>query len=423
MPDHFLPMRCVGIVAAVLAALLSVCPQLGHAREAADRPGWITSWATSPQAADADPDEPLANIDGQTVRQRVRLSVGGTRMQIQLSNAFGTSPLTIGSASVALATDASAVDANTLRPLTFGGRRSIRIPAGAPVLSDPIELAVAPGAQVSISLFFPERVTSATVHSLALKRAVVSAPGDHTQDVQIVAAATSTSSIALSAVLVPRTRAQRLVVAFGDSITDGAGSTTETDRSWPAQLAQRLKTAAPGVSVVNAGIAGNQLSHEGFGASGMARFDRDVLSLPGVTHVVLLEGINDIAAPGVKIGPRYLAPPAEIRTAEQVIGAYQQLIARAHAQGITVLGATLTPFAGNTVAGFYSAEKDATRQAVNTWIRESGAFDAVIDFDAVLRDDREPLQLQARYASRDRLHPNDAGYAAMAEAIEVALLR
>jgi len=417
-------MSRLSIAAALVAALLGgASPRPAYAQAASAQPGWIASWASSPQVGEADVDEPLANLDGQTVRQRVRMSVGGARLRVRLSNEFGSSPLTIGAASIAVATDASTVQPDSLRPLTFGGNSSVSVPAGAPMLSDPVELAVAPGAQVSISLFFPERVASSTLHSLALKHAVVSAPGDHTREPSIAPAATSTSSIALTAVLVPQVRSQRLLVAFGDSITDGAGSTTDADRSWPAQFARRVAAADPGLSVVNAGIAGNQLSHEGYGASGLARFDRDVLSLPGVTHLVLLEGINDIAAPGVKIGARYFAPPAEVRTAEQVIAAYRQLIARAHDHGIKAIGATLTPFAGNTVPGFYSPQKEATRQAVNAWIRNSGAFDAVIDFDTVLRDAEHPLQLQARFASRDRLHPNDAGYAAMADAIDIALFR
>jgi lysophospholipase L1-like esterase len=291
------------------------------------------------------------------------------------------------------------------------------------VVSDPVDLAVSPGAEVSLSLFFPERVASPTLHSLALKHAIVSARGDFTRQEHVESAATSTSSIAVTAVMVPRKRKQRLIVALGDSITDGAGSTVDEDRTWPAQFARRLFKAAPELSVVNEGIAGNQLAHEGYGASALARFDRDVLSLPGVTHIVLLEGINDLAAPGVKIGGRYFAPPAEVRMAEQVIAAYRQLIARAHDHGLKVIGATLAPFAGNTVPKFYSAEKEANRQVVNLWIRKSGAFDAVVDFDAVLRDPAHPTQLQDRYASRDRLHPNDAGYEAMAKAIDVRVFR
>lgn len=393
------------------------------ASAATPKQDWIVTWAASPQAAEPDPDEPLTQIEGQTVRERVRFTLGGKQVRIRLSNEFGGSALEIGSASIALAAGVDGVEPKSLRPLTFGGHSSVRIPAGGPLVSDPVDLEVAPGAEVSISVFFPGRVTSPTLHSLALKRAVISGPGDHTRTTRIAAAGTSTSSIAISAVMVPKKRTDRLLIAFGDSITDGAGSATDADQAWPAQFAQRVARLDPGLAVANAGIAGNQLGHEGFGTNGVARFDRDVLALPGVTHVVLLEGINDIAAPGAKIGPRYFAPPGEVRTAEEIIGRYRQLIVRAHDQGLKIVGATLTPFSGTTVPGFYSAEKETARQAVNAWIRQSGAFDGVIDFDAILRDSARPSELDSRFASRDRLHPNAAGYKAMADAVDIALFR
>jgi lysophospholipase L1-like esterase len=386
-------------------------------------PSWIATWAASPQAAEPDPDEPLAALDGQTVRERVRVSIGGSQLRIRLSNEVGAAPLTVGSATVAIANDPASVKVGSLRPLTFGGRTSVTIPAGAPFLSDPVALPVSPGAEISISLFFPQRVASPTLHSLALKRAVVSPRGDFTGQQRLDIQATSSASISVTAVLVPAKPSHSLVAAVGDSITDGAGSTEETDRSWPARFAQRVAKAAPTLAVVNAGIAGNQLAHEGYGASALARFDRDVLALPGVTHVVLMEGINDLAAPGVKLGGRYMADPSEVRTSEDVIAAYQQLIGRAHARGVKVIGATLTPFEGVSIPGFYSEAKEVARQGVNSWIRTSGAFDGVIDFDAVLRDPEHPGRLQPRYAARDRLHPNDAGYEAMAEAIDLKLFR
>jgi lysophospholipase L1-like esterase len=238
----------------------------------------------------------------------------------------------------------------------------------------------------------------------------------------------SHSSVLLSAVLVPARRGQRLVVAFGDSITDGDGSTVEADRTWPSALARRLnqRESDGQTAVVNAGIAGNRLLADGFGIkslgiSALARFDRDVLSLPGVTHVVLLEGLNDLAFPGATLGGQALADAGETRTVADVIDAYRQLIARAHARGVKVIGATLTPFEGTDVPGYYSDAKEAARQAVNTWIRQSGAFDGVIDFDARLRDERHPARMQARYASDDHLHPNDGGYQAMADGIDLLL--
>ena len=384
---------------------------------------WIVTWAASPQAGEQDPDEPLMKIDGQTVRERVRFTLGGKRVRIRLSNEFGSSALAIESASVALSAGPDSVQPGSLRRLTFGGRASVRIPAGAPAISDPVELDVSPEAEVSISLFFPGRVETATLHSLALRRAVVSGPGDYTQAVRIEPAGTSTSSIAISAVMVPKKRSHRLVVAFGDSITDGAGSTADANQAWPAQFAHRIVKLDPDLAVANAGIAGNHLGYDGFGANGLARFERDVLSLPGVTHVVLFEGINDIAAPGAKIGSRYFAPPGEVRTAQEIISRYRQLIARAHDHHLKIIAATLTPFSGTSVPGFYSAEKEAVRQEVNAWIRQGGAFDGVIDFDAVLRDRAKPSELNVQFASRDRLHPNDRGYKAMADAIDPRIFR
>jgi lysophospholipase L1-like esterase len=233
-------------------------------------------------------------------------------------------------------------------------------------------------------------------------------------------------------VLVPAQPAQRLVVAFGDSVTDGDGSTVDADRNWPSDLVRRLVATPEGskVAVVNEGIVGNRLLNDCFiasagcfGVSALARFDRDALAQPGVTHIVLLEGINDIGFPGAELGGGYLADAADVRTSEDLIGAYRQLISRAHAHGVKIIGATITPFEGVDVPGYYSESKEAVRRGVNKWIRSSGSFDGVIDFDAVLRDPDHPTRLLPRFASEDRLHPNDLGYQAMADAIDVALFK
>jgi lysophospholipase L1-like esterase len=222
------------------------------------------------------------------------------------------------------------------------------------------------------------------------------------------------------------------VVAFGDSVTDGDQSTVDADHNWPGDLIRRLGKASERskVAVVNAGIAGNRLlsdcfipSAGCFGVSALARFDRDALALPGVTHIVLLEGINDIGFPGAKLGESYLADPADVRTPEELIGAYRQLISRAHAHGVKLIGATISPFEGVDVPGYYSESKEAVRQTVNKWIRTGGSFDGVIDFDAVLRDPDHPSRVLPRFASQDHLHPNDLGYQAMADAIDLALFK
>jgi lysophospholipase L1-like esterase len=398
---------------------------------AVERASWVATWAASPQATAPNPRQPLLNVEDQTVRERVRVSIGGARIRIRLSNEFGSTPLLVGAVTVALPSDAASVRPGSIKSVTFGGRTSITIPAGAPFLSDPVALPVASGSEISISLYFPARVATPTLHYLALKRAVVSQHGDHTRAETIEAGSSSRASMAVTAVLVPARQAQRLVVAFGDSIVDGDGSTVDADRNWPNDLVRRLaRTPGSKVAVVNEGIIGNRLlsdcfipSAGCFGLSALARFDRDALALPGVTHVILLEGVNDIGFPGAELGDGFLAAPADARSAEDVTGAYRQLIARAHARGVKVIGATITPFEGVDLPGYWSESKEAARQAVNQWIRTSGAFDGVIDFDAVLRDPGHPARLQPRFASADNLHPNDAGYQAMAGAIDLAHFR
>jgi len=396
---------------------------------AAERNSWIATWTASPVPADVDPSEPLLNLENQTVRERVRVSVGGSTIRLRLSNEYGSSPLLLGSVTVALPNGSAGVQPVSIRSVTFGGRSSATIAVGAPILSDPIAFSVAPGGEISVSLYFPERVSSMTWHELALKRAVVSGRGDHTHDERIDGGADSFGAVLVSAVLVPAEPSQHLIVAFGDSIVDGDGSTVDADRNWPGDLLRRLQKAGEGLklAVVNEGIAGNRLMSNGplasLGVSALARFDRDVLSLPGVTHVILLEGINDLGFPGAKLGDILLADLADTRSVEELIDAYRQLIARAHTRGVKLIGCTLTPFEGVKIPGYYSDPKEAARQKVNQWIRTSGAFDGVIDLDRVLHDPDHPSRLAPSYASHDHLHPNDAGYQAMADAIDLSLFR
>ena len=399
-------------------------PVLAQALGAPASP-WVASWATSPQVAEPDPEEPLLKLQDQTVRERVRLALGGTRIRLRFSNEYGTGPLRLGAVSVALPTDPASVRADTIQAATFGGRASAVIPAGATLLSDPVALAVPAGAEISVSLYLPERVATPTIHALALKRAVISRPGDHTRDVTITGGALSESSLSLVTVLVPAASSQRLLVAFGDSLVDGDGSSLDADRNWPADLARRLRQT-PGagqVGVINAGIAGNRLLSGGFGPSALARLERDVLTVPGVTHLIVSEGLNDIGFPGAKLGGQFLAQPGETRTLADLTGAYRQIIRQAHSHGIKVIGATLSPCEGVSIPGYQSEAKDVLRQAVNAWIRTSGAFDAVLDFEAILRDPERPARIRPNLAYQDHLHPNDAGYQALADAIDLGLLR
>src|SRR5881398_1776851 len=383
---------------------------------------WTATWAASPQSGTPNPREPLLKIDNQTVRERVRVSVGGSQIQLQFSNEFGSSPLVIGSATVA-----ASVEQESIRSVTFEGHKSVTIPAGAPVLSDPITFPVIFGAEISVSIYFPKRLTTPTLHAFAFKHAVISQHGDFTHAEKIDAATTSTASISVTAVFVPAQASERLVVAFGDSITDGDGSTVDADKNWPSDLIRRAastsKTSA--LAVVNEGIVGNRLLRDGdiFGISALARFDRDALVPAGVTHIVLLEGLNDICFPGAKMDGQYLADPAETRSAQDITDAYRQLISRAHARGIKVIGATITPCEGVEIPGYYSEAKEETRQTVNKWIRTSGAFDGIIDFDAVVRDPKHPSQLLPKFTSKDHLHPNDEGYKAMAASIDLNLFK
>src|SRR5215472_13595281 len=292
---------------------------------------WVATWTAGPEPADPDPKEPVLSLEDQTVRERVRLSIGGAQVRIRLSNEYGSSPLLVGSVTVAVPNDPASVRTGSIRAVTFGGRNSVTIPAGAPALSDPVAFPVAYGAEISLSLYFPKRVATPTWHQLALKRAVVSPRGDHTHEERIRGGIETRKLLLASAVLVPAPLNQRLVVAFGDSLVDGDGATPDADRNWPDDLIRRLGKI-PGdrkLAVVNQGIAGNRLLGDGplasLGVSALARFDRDALAVPGVTHVLLLEGVNDIGFPGAKLDDLPLADPGDLRTADQLIGAYRQL--------------------------------------------------------------------------------------------------
>ena len=417
----------IGAGLAISAALAFTSSSSAATRSTPSR-GWVATWAASPEAADPDPDEPLLKLDGQTVRERGRLSVGAERIRVCLSNQYGSTPLRVGAATAALAIDEASVEPASIRSLMFGGRTAVTIPAGASVLSDPVDLSVAHGGEISISLYFPGRVATPTLHAVAMKRAVVTPAGDVTHAAQVETQSRSGSWILVSQVLTKARPGQRLLAAFGDSITEGAGSTSGADRGWPSDLV-RLQAAHggdPSLAVVNEGVAGNRLLANGplpsLGVSGLARFDRDVLSLPGLTHVVVLEGDNDIGFPGASRQGFALGDPAKAPSARDLIAGYRRLIAMAHARGVKVIGATLTPSEGVDMPGYYSEAKNKEREAVNRWIRTSGAFDGVVDFDAVLHDPDHPTRLLPRYASSDHLHPNDGGYLAMAEAFDFALL-
>ncbi len=356
---------------------------------------------------------PPVTISNQTIRQVVRVSVGGDRLRVVLSNAFGTAPVEIGAAHVALRDRDALIKASSVKPLTFGGRTTGTILPGATIVSDAVSLAVTPVSDLVVDLFLPGDLgtgpSPVTTHNGASQTNYLSASGNHSGEAAMTVERTAGAWFLLSRVEVTAASGTGAVVAFGDSITDGARSTADTNSRWPDYLARRL-AARPGaaISVLNAGISGNRVLGDGAGVSALARFDRDVLMQTGVTHVIIMEGINDIGIARANPAPG----------ADDLIAGHKQLIARAHARGLKVYGATLTPFEG---AAYWTAEGEAKRQALNQWIRTSGAYDAVIDFDQVTRDPAAPTKFLPAYDSGDHLHPGDAGYKAMGEAVDLKL--
>jgi len=343
-----------------------------------------------------------------------------------LSNAFGTAPLPVGAAAVALRQKDSAVTAGSGRPLTFSGSASTTIAAGAVAVSDPVALTVPALADLVVDVFLPGDTASSpsplTTHASALQTNYLSAPGNHAGAADFPVAGPTQAWFFLSTVEVSAPAPVGAVVTFGDSITDGTLSTPDTNNRWPDHLARRLLTAAGGakpqpMGVLNEGIAGNRILTDVIGPNALSRFDRDVLALNGVTHVILLEGINDLG----------LAADDQLPTAADIVAGHRQLVARAHAHGIKVLAGTVLPFEGTNLGAiapnYYSAEKDTRRQAMNDAIRTGGFYDGIVDFEAAVRDQAQPKQLLARFKGADNLHLNDAGYKAMADAVNLALLK
>ncbi len=381
---------------------------------------WVATWTASPDR-NIYPTAPKNFPAATTIRQIVHTSVGGNQLRLRLSNEFGTAPVVVGPVHVALSAAGAKTVPNSDRTVTFGGNTTATLLAGAPLVSDPIDLPIAPLSDVAISLFLPNATALGTIHNYAAQTAYVSA-GDNTAAPDQPSPTTYTSRFYVSALLVNAQNQPRTVVAFGDSITDGQNSTTDANKRWPDVLSRRLNSHGPwgAFAVLNQGIAGNRVLADLAGISALARYDRDVLSLPGVQWVILLEGINDIGFPGGT-----LAPNSPAVTADEIIRGYKQILVRSREHGIKVMGGTLTPFKGSEVPylNYWSSQKEATRQAVNQWIRTSGAFDAVVDFDAAVRDPANPQSLLPAYDSGDHLHPNDAGYAAMAGAVNLSTLR
>lgn len=415
-------LSAIGRCMKMLSAALLVAGLLLPAVRADDelRARWVGTWTASPQA----PEPPLiaanpAQFSNQTIRQIVHTSIGGQALRVRLSNEFGRTPLTIGEVRIARQSSGPTTVPGSDRALTFGGRSSVTIPAGAPVLSDPLQFDLPPLSNLVVSLYLPGTVPANTFHSLGVQTTYITATGNHTASVSPPVASTTTSWFFLTGVTVKASKRQAAIVAVGDSITDGFASTVDANRRWPNRLAARLQARREfaHLAVLDHGISGNRTLHDFIGPNALARFDRDALNAPGARWIILLEGINNIGIPGA------FGLAAEQVSADDIIAGHRQLVARAHERGLKIYGATLTPFEGTIFPGYFTAEGEAKRQAVNAWIRTSGEFDAVIDFDRAIRDPAHPARMLPTYDSGDHLHPNDAGYQAMADAIDLRLFR
>jgi lysophospholipase L1-like esterase len=374
---------------------------------------WIGTWAASPMGEPVNPGQPSpANT---TYRNVVYISAGGASLRVELTNEFGARPLTIGSAHIALSAGSGSIQPASDHALTFSGEASVIIPPGAPVFSDPVPLQITPLTSLAVSIFLPDQpINDTSCHQDARSTTFITV-GDTTTAATVTDARPIYSWCFVKGIDVsthdPRATA---IVAFGDSITDGALSTRDANRRWPDVLARRLqensKTAS--LSVLNEGIGGNRILHDGTGPNALARFDRDVLAQSGVKYLIILESINDI---GRTAQPR---EPGDAVTVQELTSGLTQLVLRAHQHGIKVFGATLTPYVG---AHYAAPAGEQMREAVNQWIRTSGVFDGVIDFDQAMRDPANPTAFDPAVDSGDHLHPGDAGYERMGAAIDLSL--
>jgi lysophospholipase L1-like esterase len=403
--------------AAALAGLVLASSAFAAAPRTPPPAHWVGTWAASPMLAPNKGDVfNTEAAEGVTLREIAHLSLGGSSFRVVLSNEFGTADLAIGVASLATVDPATGTLSSTAMPVTFAGQPGVVIPPGALEVSDPIALKAAPMADVAFSVFLPaQKIEAFTVHPFAdttnfrVSGNSVTAPTladpakfyswDFLKDIEVDAPANAAS-----------------IVAFGDSITDGAHSTRDANARWPDVLAQRLlaNPATRELGMLNQGIGGNRVLHDGTGPNALARFDRDVLAQPGVRYLVIMEAINDI---GHSFDP---AKPFDPITAEELIAAYKQMIERAHEHGIKVFGATLTPYVG---AKYQSPAGELVRQKVNEFIRHGGAFDGVIDFDQATRDPSNAGVFLPAYDSGDHLHPRDAGYKSMGQSVDLKLFR
>ncbi len=374
---------------------------------------WVGTWTTAPVPVDG------IALAGQTLRMISRISIGGSRIRVRLSNAYGTRDLAVGAAHLGLRSHGADIAEGSDRPLTFSGSPSTTIPAGALVVSDPVDLDVAPLADLAVSVYLPGEVPASfplTGHDPAHQTNYISPGGDFAGATDMPVKEETEVFLFVTGIEVLAPRETGGIVAFGDSLTEGNISQLDANNRWPDQLARRLVARPSGrrLGVVNQGVGGGRMLHDGHGDSGLRRFDRDVLAQPGVTHVVVLLGINDLRNSQGRAD--------EIVSADALIGGLQQLAVRAQAAGLTAVAGTVMTWEDETFnGGHYTPGAEARRQALNAWIRANGVFDAVIDFEAALRDPGHPTRMLPRWDSGDHLHPNDLGYRHMADSIDLAL--
>jgi lysophospholipase L1-like esterase len=414
-----------GILAVVVVWSLVIAGTLSAQRAATEH--WVGTWATAPVSVPSQPggqaqlqQGPPPSVNNQTLRQIVHTSIGGNRVRVVLTNAFGTAPLALGGAHVALRDKGGTIVDGSDRALTFGGAATMSIPPGGLIVSDPANLRVPPMGDLAIDIYLPGNTASSpsplTMHTGARQTNFMSSTGNHLGAKELPGATTTPSWFFVSRVEVAAPAQTGAIVTFGDSITDGSGSTPDTNNRWPDHLARRLMAAGAKIGVLNLGIDGNRVLNEIAGPAALARFDRDVLGAPGVTHVFVLEGINDM-------GISSLLNDGFRPTPEQLIAGHRQLIARAHAKGLRIFASTLLPYEGTTFPGYFNQEGEKVRMAFNEWMRTSKEYDGIVDFDQVMRDPSHPARMLPQYDSGDHLHPNDAGYQAMANAFNLAFVK
>ena len=377
-----------------------------------DSAHWVGTWTAAPAPAEG------AAFSNHTLRMNPRVSIGGSRLRIRISNAYGVRPLVIGAAFVGLRREGPAVVPGSNRRLTFGGEPGATIAAGAPIVSDPVDLPFGPLADLAVSVHLPQDLPASfgITGRYARQANYVSPPGDFAAEETMPVGRLTDDWYFVCGVDVAAPPETGAIVAVGDSLTDANISTHDGHHSWPSQLARRLVARRSGrpLAVMNQGLGGNRILHDIRGDSGLRRFDRDVLAQPGVTHAVIMLGTNDLRnRPG---------RAEEEVTAPQMIAGLKQLAVRGHAAGIQVIACTLTPFENETfLPGAWNPRREAVRQAVNDWLRQTDAFDALADFDRALRDPAHPTRMLPIYDCGDHLHPSDLGYRAMGDAIDLKL--